>query len=628
MPSIFFHPDPKPFSQRPHMLLKHVKHILDREMAAQKLFSISETQRLSYTICRKKKGLYTIGVFNDSLKRTPFKIKSHIGNISKIEEIILDDEFIKTEFYPGEYGEGIEYFFTDSEVSYLDMDKNRYKELAKKREMTHILGGDVRLFSVYVNEEGLEVLKENNLPPLPEKKILYFKSMRKLRDKLFMLPSFFEYFSGISVSGASFNKIDIAELKRMTHWFNRKKLEILIDAREIFEEKEINDILNKASLLKQAKTILVASDFNDSVQKKAKSLKIKFVDMGSKKKNPYFFLSDLLRFEDSPNNSSKTLVLDFDYQSWDDIIKNLEIAEEKIGARRKLLIDRYKKNLKKNNNLLIKTTKRKNANRYLNLRDINSLKEKLEWVPNFFDHFGGIVLEASYLHGFEKRELLSQKKWLDDKKIDVMVDFSALINDFKDISYYQSMGVVYKKGIAYLENVFEKMQQLKIKDALMITSPDKIMNKIKIRGRGKKKRGGEAYLTVKTMLKFCEIAKKYGIKIHLRNSMRANWEEIEAYVSYIKRKDYSVKNLKGAYSTIRAIDPNVDLRNVEIVLLSSSSSDEFFNTLHPYYQKKNDKNKLNFLKKLKRSRKTKIVFDAEYLTPDEITREVKLLKTN
>ena len=69
-------------------LLKHVAALFDRALRTQILFEAGRD--LHVIACRKDRGIYTLGVFNNTLRPLPLRIVSRCGPIELIREIPLD----------------------------------------------------------------------------------------------------------------------------------------------------------------------------------------------------------------------------------------------------------------------------------------------------------------------------------------------------------------------------------------------------------------------------------------------------------------------------------------------------------------------------------------------------------
>ncbi len=83
IPSPIDGPLPKPFP-----LLKHVAALFDRVCRSQVLFEAGRD--LHVITCRKGRGVYTVGIFNNTFRPLPFSLVAHCGPIQSIREIPID----------------------------------------------------------------------------------------------------------------------------------------------------------------------------------------------------------------------------------------------------------------------------------------------------------------------------------------------------------------------------------------------------------------------------------------------------------------------------------------------------------------------------------------------------------
>lgn len=194
-------PLPQPFG-----LLAHVKRLVDTTLRSQRLFSVGDG--LAYTTCRKGQGDYTIGIFNNSLHSKPFQITSYTGPIKAISELNIGSDMSKTEgYWPNKFQKN------DGGVS----------------DITHIAGGDVRLFSVHISENKVRVLPQIELPRRPSGHFLALRNLADLAQEIRHRPTFFEHFDGAKVDWNYLLKRDPEQVKRDRVWLDRQKLQVVVD---------------------------------------------------------------------------------------------------------------------------------------------------------------------------------------------------------------------------------------------------------------------------------------------------------------------------------------------------------------------------------------------------------------
>ena len=195
----------QPLAQ-PYVLLDHARRILDRVFVSQQLFSVGEG--LGFITCRKGKGNYTLGIFNNSLEARPFKIVSHCGAVREIRELDLGTPIRDTVgYWPHE--------FQDNDGGRSD---DRW-----------ICGGDIRLFSVQVDEENVRVLERFQPASRPRDRILALRKIDDLQEEILRLPTFFQYFDGVKLDWKYLLRRDREQIERDRPWLERQKVRILVD---------------------------------------------------------------------------------------------------------------------------------------------------------------------------------------------------------------------------------------------------------------------------------------------------------------------------------------------------------------------------------------------------------------
>ncbi len=190
----------------PYPLLPHVHKVLDGVLAEQSLFSVG--QGLGYITCRKGPGEYTLGIFNPDLFLRPFKIVSHCGKIQKITELTIDQR-AKTAL--GYWPAG--------------MEKNNGGESSK----TTIAGGDVRLFSVSLKEEDVQILAPLTAPVPAKDRFLTLRGMSDLKESILAKPTFFQHFDGAKIDWTYIRDRDPARIEYEHGWLSRQKLRLIVD---------------------------------------------------------------------------------------------------------------------------------------------------------------------------------------------------------------------------------------------------------------------------------------------------------------------------------------------------------------------------------------------------------------
>jgi hypothetical protein len=198
-------PPDQPLPQ-PHQLLAHVRRVLDSAFRSQRLFSVGDD--LAYITCRKGPGDYTLGVFNNSLHPKPFRINSYCGPIKSVTELSLGrDMHLTAGYWPRDF----------------------QNNDGGRSDATHIAGGDVRLFSVQVEEQGLHVLPQIQPPVRPAGRFLALHDLSDLGEEIRRRPTFFEHFDGVKVDWTYLSRRDPAQVKSDRKWLERQKLHVVVD---------------------------------------------------------------------------------------------------------------------------------------------------------------------------------------------------------------------------------------------------------------------------------------------------------------------------------------------------------------------------------------------------------------
>ncbi len=190
----------------PFPMLDHVRTVMDHELNRTVLFEVGDD--LGSIVCRKEKGVYTIGIFNNDFKEKPFQIKSKIGKIESIEELPIDiSERSEIGFLP----EGFEK---------TDCGKHSDKTIA---------GVDVRIFEVRVQEQNVVEIPHNIPDPNPKNRFLSLRGHRPLKEQILMRPSFFQYFDGVVIDWKYLHERTAETVKKEAAWLHRQKVRIAVD---------------------------------------------------------------------------------------------------------------------------------------------------------------------------------------------------------------------------------------------------------------------------------------------------------------------------------------------------------------------------------------------------------------
>jgi hypothetical protein len=191
----------------PFVLLAHARRAIAATLARQQAFSVGD--QLAFIACRQREGVYTIGVFNNTLAPRPMRIRSHIGPIASIEELPPDDASVK------------------SAVGYWPT-KFQNNDGGRSDDQT-IGGGDVRLFCVRLAEESITLLPQRQPHARPERRWLSVRGVNGLKESLLARPTFFQHFDGVKLDWQYLRIRDRAQLAREAGWLARQSVRIVVD---------------------------------------------------------------------------------------------------------------------------------------------------------------------------------------------------------------------------------------------------------------------------------------------------------------------------------------------------------------------------------------------------------------
>jgi hypothetical protein len=151
------------------------------------------------------------------------------------------------------------------------------------------------------------------------------------------------------------------------------------------------------------------------------------------------------------------------------------------------------------------------SNAVLALRGGESVKEQVLRRPTFFRHYGGVMVDWTYLRRRDIRELRRERNWIDLQGLKVLVDASGAFNLFPDFRLVDNDRLETSRTDDGMRDIFGKMQALGAKILILSPSrrPETNMTEAEA-DRSMKKRLAE----------LADAAAGYGVRLHLRNSPR------------------------------------------------------------------------------------------------------------
>ncbi|WP_432797154.1 hypothetical protein [Poriferisphaera sp. WC338] len=546
-----------------------MKSILDQKLSAQKLFSVGDN--LGYIVNHREDQEYLVSIFNDTLESQPFTITSHIGEIESIKELSLSDQYLKQDpsFFPRGYQDKL------SKQSASD---------------DHIMGNDVRIFSVKVKKGNVRVLPEMKPARNARDRFIAVKSLNTLRHQLIRWPAYKRYFEGVKITGQMLLNTDADWLVREAKIFNRDRLRFFVDARDVNKTPDLIAVVAKMSILDGAKDIVL-----ENVDTSLKSL--------LKRKSIRVCTTNDFQYIDSTRSEEAKLglinVLNMFYDQWDDVYHDIRVVWEGAEAanfRGDAIGEEY------NHHVQVQP---KNTYHYLTLRgDIDDLPEAIMSVPKFFTYFGGVNIDARYLAACSDIKIAKDAEWLQSRGIGVTVDFSSMINNYKNITLLKQQSHQYEWSMAFFDQAFKKMKQLGADHAIIIAAK-------------KNKKDSVENAIHEVAIK----AAKQGIQLNIRTRGGMIYRKGVEFIQSIDAENVSI-----ACSTMTDRDPSSIIRedskkDMKILLLSSSSKKTLGNISYPVSRQAGGDISI---KKLA-GKKIIQVLDAEYLNEGELLEDVRFM---
>jgi len=190
----------------PYPLLAHARKIIAAELDRTVCFTVGEG--LGSIVCRKGKGVYTVGIFNNQLKELPFKIESRIGKITSIRELPVDvSERSELGFLPGGFEDAQVGTHTDSVMA----------------------GADVRVFEVKVEETNVEEIPYVAPEPRAKNSFLRLAGLTMLKEQLLARPTFFQHYDGVLLDWHYFHARSMEQIEEEVGWVKRSDVRVAVD---------------------------------------------------------------------------------------------------------------------------------------------------------------------------------------------------------------------------------------------------------------------------------------------------------------------------------------------------------------------------------------------------------------
>ena len=163
-------------------------------------------------------------------------------------------------------------------------------------------------------------------------------------------------------------------------------------------------------------------------------------------------------------------------------------------------------------------------NAVLALRGIVSIKEAVLRRPTFFRHYGGVMIDWTYLRDRDAKALAAERNWIDLQQLKVLVDMSGGFNLFPDLRMVDNDPSETARTDAALADILEKMRILGAKTLIVAPSKRPETNMTE----------AEASASMRTRLTaFADMAKAFGVTLHFRNSPRRGIRSPQEIASWL-----------------------------------------------------------------------------------------------
>jgi hypothetical protein len=472
-------------------LLTHATQLLADEAVRQTLFSVGNAN-LHYIVTRPQRGEYVLGLFNDKMNSESFHITSHIGSITSMEEVKLDDG--KAELKSAVGG-----------AAYAPAGLRNSPRLPLDYGLSdgqHIEGRDVRLFRIRVQEKGVEDFPSIRYPSRPANRVLAVAGLGHIRRYLQGMPSFFHWCDGIKVTADALLSVDDSWIVEQAHWLDRRGVRVAVDGTGIAGEKATR-VIAKLALLKRApKDLIIVSPSRDletvAVLAGVRLLAPSAVNRLSQKGHTF-------------NEKADLNILDLHYQNEEDLycdLRHLAFRQDAPSLRGKRVLSGWEATL-----LAAEGLRDDVCDAGPNL---SCLKDVLQRHRAKLGKFKGIKVDSTYLLSKTSAALSEDAVALAGLKLKVIVDMRPDQMHFDRIAFYPHIPN-YDSGMKLYGQIVDKMNTLGARDLMLrLADVGDMRNKEKyIKQRDATwdafaalaaQQGINLHLTFETTLKFSDLA--------------------------------------------------------------------------------------------------------------------------
>ena len=428
-------------TELPYKLLTHATQLLADEAAKKTLFSVDNTN-LHYVVTRPQSGEYVLGLFNDKLNSESFHITSHIGPITSIAEVKLDDgkDALKSAAGGAAYAPPGLRKSPDLPLNYGLSDDQ------------HIEGRDVRLFRIRVQESGVKELPVIRYPNRPANRVLAAAGLESIRHYLQGIPSFLEWFDGIKVDADALLSVDDSWIVEQAHWLDRRGVRVAVDGTEIGDEKAVL-VIAKLSLLKRAPKDLIIAAPSRNLETSAARAGVRLLAPS--------VVNRLSQKDHTFNEKADLNVLDLHYQNEEDLycdLLHLAFHQDVPSLRGKRVPSGLEAPL-----LAAEGLRDDVCDAGLNLF---CLKDVIQRHRVELRKFKGIKVDSTYLLSKTSAALSEDAVALTGVNLKVVVDMRPDQIHFDRIAFYPHIPN-YDSGMKLYGQIIDKMKTLGARDLIL-----------------------------------------------------------------------------------------------------------------------------------------------------------------
>ncbi|QQE13492.1 hypothetical protein JD969_08555 [Planctomycetota bacterium] len=637
--------------------LKHLEAVLQVKAKSLQLFDFGESNdKFMVSATRDDKGTYTVVVANRNHNEQPCVLDSEFGKAMNKEIRVGNPQPIIKTNLAYHVPESFEYEKPESPKKYnlLGMkagskaeakkiadDVRRANQQLEKQARTKfdqymttiepgktssktIVGGGIRVFQTKLkNEDSFNVIEKYKTPKRRPRWYIATTPW-SLRQRLYVMPNFWEYFAGIHITAQNLLDWNDANIDFEYAWLTVRHVEFIVDARDVESPEKLKKIMGKMSKLAYAKWLILKGEPTPAINSLARRFKIEIIN-----NEQYVYLNaatqinDKLR--DKLNNPKTIKVIDSiqlfsTYEDWDNLYSDYRqwkrFAENKS---QEIKIRQIKAELPKIEQSYINQN-RSNQKYYhlgLSFHDIPALLKKHPEILK--QPIKGFVCNTFYAFSRSPERMKREIEYLDSLGLELVIDLSNNIGgggSLLTFSPFPHYGVgddvffatIESLGKAGVKNIIINAPNRRPVDYRMLS---RYGSQYKIQGLSKSKRN--------LVLKECELTfeersfrerldamNQYGLKIHLRDNLKnIKNADADGPITALQQVWYSEgkvkKDDKKSASTKHGVPQSqfcllkdVDFQPAHIAKISMRKHD-----------------------------KTLYIFDSEYLSVDELIRDIE-----